>query len=164
MGSVGVPVLCLQPWFCQPWKKRYVYVGWLIHMFKKEKQIFTEHTLYARSTFKCRRSKMHIYMSKAQSLFSEGPMAQILDRNLFSTCCINKLFWLYVAHVALFYSTWILLSMLNGNRTIAFSLIRLNCNVYIMKFKIKFLFLMLTPAILNTNKQLKNPYWIKWVN
>lgn len=47
--------------------------------FKKEKQIFTEHTLYARSTFKCRRSKMHIYMSKAQSLFSEGPMAQILE-------------------------------------------------------------------------------------
>lgn len=70
----------------------------------------------------------------------------------------------YMAHMWLcstqreFYS-----SMSNGNRTTAFSL-RLNWNIYIMKFKIKFPFLMLTPAILYTNKQLENPYWIKWVN
>lgn len=140
-------------------KKRCVYVGRFIHTFKKKRNKYLLNTHYMPG--QCISAKDQKYkMSKPQSLHSEGPMAQILDRYILSTCYINKLFWLHIAHMALFYSTW----KSNGNRTVAFSLIRLNCSIHIMKFKINFLFLMITLAILNTNKTIQNPYWIKWVN
>ena len=90
-------------------KKRCVYVGWFIHMFKKEEQVFTEHSLYARSMYKCRRSKIHIWVK--QSPFFRGTRGAKFWTEIYFQHATSVSYFVYILHMWLcstqheFYST-----------------------------------------------------------